>query len=210
MAMTEEEKNKLAAEMALLEQEEMQTRINRGFEVENPVSKEDEELKFKPIFPDEEHWKKILKKYEEQFPDEKPDEDGCMHFPSAEAAETFFRELAADKVEFLATQLVNGKPVDNHMFSCGTGELFHGSFKDIHKQLNNALETEKNPELIAKLSQGIEKISARMPNENATISMKDRLKASLPRESAQEQEEEQQTSTLPNPFRTKPKPTGAI
>ena len=92
------------------------------------------------------------------------------------------------------------------MFSCGTGTLYLGSMKEIHDQLVEALKIEKNPELMAKLSKGIERISHFMLKVNPTISIKDRLRSSLPQESGAEREE----STLPNPLNTEPKPNGFV
>lgn len=80
--------------------------------------------------------------------------------------------------------------------------------------MNESLRQETNPESRDKLSRALETIAFRMERLNPTTSMKDRLRATVSQESTPEQEvaqnEEQETSTLPNPFRTKPKPKGTL
>ena len=69
--------------------------------------------------------------------------DNVLLFNTKEQAEAFFEDLAKLIRSFCCFQMdPTGKPIDNHMFSCGDGKLYKGKAEDIRKQLEDENKAE--------------------------------------------------------------------
>lgn len=79
-------------------------------------------------------WDAVVQAYELVFK-MKPNEKGALVFESREAALAFFKEQAAAFHLFLATAHRDDKPIDFHVFSCGDGTLYSGSYDEIKDKL---------------------------------------------------------------------------
>ena len=81
-------------------------------------------------------------------------------FPSQEAALQFFKGQAEEGLIFFATRVQNGEELDEHVFSCGDKTLYHGSFAEIHAQLQAALALDPTHKKVIK---GVKMWDALMP-----------------------------------------------
>ncbi|CAM2973339.1 Uncharacterised protein [Legionella steigerwaltii] len=88
-------------------------------------------------------WSKIVDDYKKQYGREPDEKNGALVFDSPEEVTKFFMAQATAKPprEFHCVYLgEDGKPMDKHVFSCGSGHLFQGSLKEIQDQIKNALK----------------------------------------------------------------------
>lgn len=99
-------------------------------------------------------WLKLIASFKKKFPDRKLEDDNKLVFDSAEEAEAFLAKAAEDKLSFFAVQVVNGKPIDNYAFSCGTGTLYKGKLADIISTMEK--DVSEKPEHAARLSKEID------------------------------------------------------
>ncbi|WP_298626984.1 hypothetical protein [uncultured Legionella sp.] len=107
-----------------------------------------EEVSFQPTGVEPDDWKKIIKDYNQQYP-ETPVENNVLRFPSQEDAISFFASQAALEPprKFLARELgPDGKLTGFNVFSCGDGKLYQGTLEEIQEQLKEAeLENKDDP-----------------------------------------------------------------
>ncbi len=121
-------------------------------------------------------WDDILSDYEKEFK-QKPEDDGALRFPSHESAVTFFTQQAVLKRDFLVSQVTEDrKPTGQHMFSCGDGNLYKGSFVEIKQQLETALAQNDSPEL----RKGLKTIESHLYRDKVTTLREDGKEAENP------------------------------
>ncbi|MDI9818726.1 MULTISPECIES: hypothetical protein [unclassified Legionella] len=199
-----EEEARLAKEkedFELLEQKKAQNALSASLGEKPSLKKEEEEITFKPAQPGS-NWERISDAYELEF-GKKPEANGLLKFESMQAAEDFFDKQAKKGLEFFGTVIgADGKPIDSHMFSCGSGKLFNGSLQQIHDQVKSALE--KDPQN-AKLQNGLTLIQKRMPlaaTDKYRQGLRDIKQESSPSLVGEKKEEEEAKS--PSPFSTDP------
>lgn len=80
----------------------------------------------------------------------KPDNHGRLLFINQAEAVSFFEKLVMERGrEFLASVIAaDNTPTGFHMFSCGDGKLYRGTFQEIHDELSKAFESNpKHPTL---------------------------------------------------------------
>ena len=211
----EDKKRRVEEKMARALREEEIRRLMQEAQVEPPKPRNEEETEIQITCELDEHWKKILANYKKEFPQEEMPNNHTYRFPSVQAAEDFFTKQAQEGSEFLGTWGKDGKRTDDHLFSCGDGKLYTGSFAKIHQDLQDALKAETSPERKAKISKGLERIKNCMPQEqNPAVEMRNKLqeskKAADTQENTANQSEdlwEEQSSAItpfakaPNPFK---------
>ncbi|MBA3537599.1 MAG: hypothetical protein H0T84_13495 [Tatlockia sp.] len=176
--LAEEEKAKLAAQQQIEEINAIKPKPKK----DHDKTSELQEVKYSSAKPTGD-WKDIVDDYKAKY-DKEPDKNGALVFATAEEAETFFTDQAVLNREFLTTLVdENGKPEgDFHYFSCGNGQLYSGSLKDIHSKLQTSLEAAVNePAQAEKIEAGIAKIEAYMKDfyPKSTPSATQTMKASL-------------------------------
>lgn len=137
-----------------------------------------EEVMFAPTQPTgaySKDWPAILADYTNKF-NKKPDESGTLIFPTQDDAVNFFEAQAKAERKFCAVEVVDGKRIDNYMFSCGEGKLYKGSAADIKSQL--AADLKKDPNN-SNLREGLDvfKKMAPEPKPAAQAAIKDTLNA---------------------------------
>jgi hypothetical protein len=90
--------------------------------------------------------KEIIDAYTKQNGGKGPDESGVFVFPTLDDAINFYTEQARLGLCFFDTQVdANNQPVqpDFHVFSCGDGHLYKGTYAEIEKELT--LAASNNP-----------------------------------------------------------------
>ncbi|HHF7348798.1 TPA: hypothetical protein ACPSKE_001984 [Legionella feeleii] len=143
-------------------------------------------------------WEKIVEDFKKKY-NKEPEgpAKNILSFPSEKDAMAFFESQATEKQpprEFLMQKLENGKPVDDHVFSCGSGQLFRGGLKDIQTQVAKALEAEKDPQKRAKLESGKELIDQRVAAIEKSTDMRAKM-GSMKEQAKTEQTPPQPTDT---------------
>ncbi|WP_156812547.1 hypothetical protein [Legionella tunisiensis] len=123
-------------------------------------------------------WAKIVEDYQKKY---KKEPEGpaknILSFPSEKEAMEFFESQAKAEPprEFLMQKLENGKPVDDHVFSCGSGQLFRGSLKDLQTQVTQALAGEKDEAKRQKLEAGKNLIDQRVAAMEKSTDMRAKM-----------------------------------
>lgn len=202
------EKRRRLAEAA--EQEKLQIKIEQELLIDSEVKQvepEDEAEKiadttvtFK-VPRSNEIWEEILAAYREKYQKE-PNENGALLFNSMEEVKNFFAEQAkAHPGKSFLIQEVDGesKSTGYHIYSCGDGDIYDGTFLDIKEQLEKKLGTlSKDDPEYGYVQQGLAFIDKMItPNPTpASTQMKERLKELT------EPEEEQGHKS--SPLSTKP------
>ncbi|VEB32720.1 hypothetical protein [Legionella cherrii] len=140
MSTSEEEmRNRLLAEKTEEEREKKKHQLQE-------LELEEQNRKKTIIKPEQmnKDWPKIVEEFKKQYGKE-PDKNGALVFDSPEEVTKFFlaQATATPPREFHGVQLgQDGKPIDNHVYSCGSGHLFQGSLKEIQTQIKKALEND--------------------------------------------------------------------
>ncbi|MCW8398618.1 hypothetical protein OQJ26_07425 [Legionella sp. PATHC038] len=140
MSTSEEEmRNRLLAEKTEEEREKKKHQLQE-------LELEEQNRKKTIIKPEQmnKDWPKIVEDFKKQYGKE-PDKNGALVFDSPEEVTKFFlaQATATPPREFHGVQLgQDGKPIDNHVYSCGSGHLFQGSLKEIQTQIKKALEND--------------------------------------------------------------------
>lgn len=150
-----------------------------------PVPLIEEECEVAMQYPEDPIWKKIVEDYKKKFPDAECD-GKTLVFPTRNDAVQFFNNFALNGDPFHATFVVNGVLQDDHLFSCGDGQLYKGTYAAIQQSLEANLKTQTDPELKAKILSGIEHIKAQTATLNPASNMRNKLQTS--------KEEEQENS----------------
>lgn len=143
--------------------------------------KEEKKVSIAPSPTKKKHWPEIIKAYEDycKYHNVKANSNGDLVFENHKEAVQFFKNQAELGHSFFVKELVDGKPVNFYMLSCGDKHLYKGKIEDIQKELKENIKkleeaSRKEPEnaelqeRLTALNEGLETINKEMAAENAS------------------------------------------
>lgn len=149
-----------AAEIIMHEEEMKRKAAAEDITEKKPIEKTSE-TSFAPLpTAYKQDWNKIVEEYKKKY-GIGPNEKGMLVFSSPAEAVKFFKALAELGLKFFATKYdENDKPVDYHMFSCGNGILYKGTYTEIHAELAAAVKNNPENKILAR---GLKMFKSLMP-----------------------------------------------
>ena len=175
--------------------EEEALRLMAAEEVTKQIAPgKEKEIKFTPASStNKKDLDAILSAYKKQFGLE-PNEKGMLVFPSLEVAVKFFTDMAAAGLTFFATKYdASDKPTDYHLFACGDGVLYKGTYAEIKSALVAAVERAPDNKVTL---EGLNIFNALMPTApNPTAQMRGAIQDQ--RKAPEEPAEAAHTTTSP-------------
>lgn len=197
---TPDELRRLAAEREAAEEAErlkQQTIIGQGIA---PIKPSESDVKFASSAASyEKGWKAITNAYAEQNDGKGPDKNGALAFPSLDAAIKFFTEQAVLGHKFCGTRVNHeGKPIEPnfHVFSCGDGKLYQGSYAEITALLKGSAKT--NPAAAAGLADFKAMVPEPTPAPNTASTLREQLQQGRQQAAAQQEDPVATPTASPN------------